>query len=220
VLNVITIDGPSASGKGTLARRLADYLNYYYLDTGGIYRSLALHLIINEIDPDDEQASTAEAVKFARIFKPSMIDNPAIRTEAVAAATSKASRHPGVRAALLDLQRNLAHNPPDAYKGAVLDGRDTGTVVCPEAPVKVFLTAHTMERAVRRTKELLSKGELVNYADVLQDLEARDLRDSNRDVAPLRPAQDAATVDTSDLDADAAFEQVLKLVRARLPDAA
>lgn len=217
MLNIITIDGPSASGKGTLARNLAERLNFYYLDTGAIYRLLGMHLILNDVDPDDAELATAEAVKFAHIFRPSMIDNPAIRTEAVASATSKSSRHPGVRDALLQLQRDLAHNPPEPYVGAVLDGRDTGTVVCPDADLKVFLTAHAPERAVRRTKELLSRGEIVSYAAVLQDLEARDERDANRDVAPLKPAQDAATVDTSDMDADAALEYVLTLVRDRFP---
>ncbi len=214
---IITIDGPSASGKGTLARRLADKLEFYYLDTGAIYRVLALHLLSHKIDPDNAEAATAEAEAFARTFVPAMTEIPEIRTDIVAQATSKASRHPGVRAALLQIQRDLANTPPKPCKGAVLDGRDTGTVVCPDAPLKIFLTADPAERAARRTKELLSRGLDVTYEAVLQDLEARDLRDASRDVAPLRPAQDAATVDTSAMDADAALEFVLSLVRSRFP---
>jgi cytidylate kinase len=215
---IITIDGPSASGKGTLAKRLAERLNFYYLDTGAIYRTLALHLLSHKIDPDDAVTASREALEFAKTFQPSMTGIPEIRTDVVAVATSKASRHAGVRDALLQIQRDLAHNPPKPYKGAVLDGRDTGTVVCPDAPLKLFLTANAAERAQRRTKELLSKGIETNYAAVLQDLEARDLRDASRDVAPLRPAQDAATVDTSAMDADAALEAVLKMVRVRFPE--
>ncbi|MCB1538922.1 MAG: (d)CMP kinase [Rhodospirillales bacterium] len=214
---VITIDGPSASGKGTLARALAKRLNFYYLDTGAIYRALALDLLARGIDPDDADSCAAEARRFAPLFRPEMTETPDIRTDTVAQASSKSSRHPGVRAALLDLQRDLAHNPPAPFKGAVLDGRDTGTVVCPDAPLKLFLTANPAERAVRRTKELLSRGIPTTYEAVLQDLESRDARDSSRDVAPLRPAEDAAAVDTTDMDADAALDHVLSLVRARFP---
>jgi cytidylate kinase len=146
-----------------------------------------------------------------------MIADPAIRTAEAGQAASQTSRHAGVRTALLDLQRNLSANPPKPFKGAVLDGRDTGTIVCPDAPLKIFLTASPEERAQRRTKELLSRGLPANYASVLQDLEARDTRDASRDVAPLRPAEDAAMVDTSAMDADAALEFVLKIVRDRFP---
>lgn len=214
---VITIDGPSASGKGTLARNLAERLNFFYLDTGAIYRLLGLHLLNTGIDPDNAKLTAVEASKFAASFNPGMIDNPAIRNDFVADATSRSSKHPGVRMALLDIQRNLAKNPPGTFRGTVLDGRDTGTVVCPDAPLKLFLTANPQIRAQRRTKELQSKGLDVTYEAVLQDLEARDTRDANREVAPLRPAQDAATVDTTNLDADAALEQVLEIVRDRFP---
>lgn len=217
---IITIDGPSASGKGTLAKRLAKELGFYYLDTGAIYRLVGLQLLKARINPDDAQAAEKEAKRLAETFKPDMIDNPDIRSDAVAQATSRASRHAAVRDALLQIQRNLAHNPPKPFKGVVLDGRDTGTIVCPDAPVKLFLTANAPIRAQRRTKELQNRGLPANYAAVLQDLETRDLRDSSRDVAPLRPAEDAATVDTSAMDADAALAHVLGLVRDRLSDLA
>lgn len=217
---IITIDGPSASGKGTLAKRLAQRLGFYYLDTGAIYRLLALSLINAGTDPDDARAAAAAASRLAAQFDPLLLENPRLRSDIVAVVSSKASRHAGVRLALLDIQRNLANEPPRQYRGAVLDGRDTGTVVCPNAPLKIFLTADSAERAQRRTKELQSRGIETTYEAVLQDLEARDTRDASRDVAPLRPAQDAATVDTSALDADAAFEHVLNLVRARFPELA
>ncbi len=217
---IITIDGPSASGKGTLAKRLAQALGFYYLDTGAIYRLLALSLINAGTDPDDPRAAAAAASRLAAQFDPLLLENPRLRSDIVAGVSSKASRHAGVRLALLDIQRNLATDPPRQYRGAVLDGRDTGTVVCPNAPLKIFLTADPAERALRRTKELQSRGIETTYEAVLQDLEARDTRDASRDVAPLKPAQDAATVDTSALDADAAFEHVLNLVRARFPDLA
>lgn len=217
---IITIDGPAASGKGTLARRLAEQLGYYYLDSGAIYRLVALKMLNAGMNPDDEAAATATARAFVSEFDAAQILNPEIRTSAVSAAASKSSRFAGVREALLQIQRNVAHNPPAPCKGAVLEGRDIGTVVCPDADVKIFLTASPEARAERRTKELLSRGEKTTYEAVLQDLKERDERDSTREVAPLRPAQDAATVDTSGLDAEAALAHVLGLVRKRLSLAA
>lgn len=214
---IIAIDGPSASGKGTLAKNLAARLNFFYLDTGSIYRLLGLHLLTNGVDPDDPKRAAIEASRLAAAFSPSMIDNPAIRNDLVADAASRSSRHPEVRMALLDIQRTLAENPPGSFRGTVMDGRDTGTIVCPDAPLKLFLTADSKIRAQRRAKELQSKGLDVTYEAVLQDLETRDTRDANREVAPLRPAEDAATVDTTNLDADAALEAVLEIVRDRFP---
>ncbi len=217
---VITIDGPAASGKGTLARRLAQTLGFYYLDSGAIYRLLALKMLRAGLNPDDERQATEAARDFIRTFDFSMMDTPDIRTDVVADATSRSSRFPGVREALLEIQRNVAHTPPNPFKGAVLEGRDTGTVVCPDAAVKFFLTASAEIRAERRTKELLSRGEKTTYEAVLQDLKERDERDSTRAVAPLKPAHDAATVNTDGMDADAALAFVLDIVRKRLTDAA
>lgn len=217
---IITIDGPAASGKGTLAKRLAATLGYYYLDSGAIYRLLALQILRAGANPDNEAEATKAAEAFIKTFDISQINTPDIRTDAVALAASKSSRFAGVRAALLAAQRSVAHTPPAPFKGAVLEGRDTGTVVCPDADVKIYLTASPEARATRRTKELLSRGESVTYEAVLQDLVERDERDSTRAVAPLRPAEDAATVDTSGLDADAALAHVLGLVRKSLPNSA
>jgi cytidylate kinase len=217
---VITIDGPAASGKGTLAKRLAATLGFYCLDSGAIYRLLGLRLLQNGINPDEERAVVQEAQKFIREFDIAQVHTPDIRTSAVADATSRSSIFIGVRDALRDVQRNVAKAPPAPFKGVVLEGRDMGTVICPEADLKVFLTASSAARAQRRTKELLSRGETVTYDAVLQDLEERDLRDSTRLVAPLKPAEDAAIVDTSGMDADAALAYVLSLVRERLSNTA
>jgi cytidylate kinase len=213
---IITIDGPAASGKGTLAKRLAETLGFYHLDAGALYRLVAYKMLNLALNPDDEAAATKTAQDFVGDFNPADMANPAIRTQAVADAASRSSRFSGVRDALMDIQRSLARTPPAPFKGSVLEGRDMGTVVCPEAGVKIFLTASPEARAERRTKELLLRGEPVTYEAVLQDLKERDERDSTREVAPLRPAQDAATVDTSGLDADAALAHVLDLVRKRL----
>jgi len=215
-LPIITVDGPEASGKGTLARRLADNLEFFYLDTGAIYRTVAHAMLGLRMDLDDPLVAETAAMGVAASFEPVMLLNPDIRTGEVGQAASKVARHPGVRAALLDIQRQAAKNPPKGYKGAVLDGRDTGTVVCPDADVKVFLTAKAEERAQRRFKELQNKGGRVTYEAVLKALEERDLRDSTRDVAPLRPAEDAAMVDTTGMDADQALNHVLGIVRDRL----
>ncbi|NBX66468.1 MAG: (d)CMP kinase [Proteobacteria bacterium] len=213
---VITIDGPAASGKGTLAKRLAEKLGFYYLDSGAIYRLVALKMLQAGLNPDDELAAAKTARDFISGFDASQIANPDIRTQQVSDAASRSSRFSGVRSALMEIQRKVAHTPPTPFKGAVLEGRDMGTVVAPEADVKIFLTASPEARAQRRTKELLSRGEKTTYEAVLQDLKERDERDSTREVAPLRPAQDAATVDTSGMDADAALAHVLDLVRKRL----
>lgn len=213
---IITVDGPEASGKGTLARQLAAALNYYYLDTGAIYRSVAYVMMRTGMDPDNADMATMAAKALAADFDGELLANPAIRTGDVGQNASKVARHPGVRAALLDIQRAAANNPPKPYEGAVLDGRDTGTVVCPNANVKIFLTASAQERAQRRFKELQNRGQEVTYAAVLQALEERDERDATRDVAPLKPAEDAAMVDTSGMDAESVLKSVLDLVRDRL----
>lgn len=204
---IIAIDGPAASGKGTLARRLADHFDFAYLDTGKLYRAVGLGVLRLDGDPEDEDA----AGDVARNLQPSQLDDDELKSDAAASAASKVAAIESVRAALLDFQKSLAANPPGGKKGAILDGRDIGTVVCPDADVKLFVTASVEVRAERRHKELLQRGETSIYERVLEDLKERDARDSARAVAPLKPAEDATMVDTSAMDADQAFEAALKI---------
>ena len=205
---IIAIDGPAAAGKGTLARRLAQHLNLAYLDTGLIYRAVGKKVLIVGADPEDAAAAEAEA----RAMRPEDLQLGGLRTDEVAQAASKVSTVPGVRAALLEFQRDFAAYPPDGKDGAVLDGRDIGTVVCPEAPHKLFVTASMEVRAERRVKELQDRGLEAIYARVFEDMKERDARDSERAVSPLEPAKDAHTLDTSDFDADQVFQAALDLI--------
>jgi len=213
---VIAIDGPSAAGKGTLAHRLAEHLGFAVLDTGLLYRAVAKRLLDRGDTPENEAAArrAAEAVSIAEL------SDPTLRSEGMAEAASRVSAIPAVRQALLDLQRRFADNPLDSkgnpFPGAVLDGRDIGTVVCPRATVKLFISASAEARARRRHKELLDRGVASIYARVLQDMERRDARDSGRAVAPTKPAPDAVVIDTTTLDAEGAFAAALAVIRARL----
>ncbi len=199
---IVAIDGPAAAGKGTLARRIAEALGLHHLDTGLLYRAVGVLSEQRGQTPlEVAESLTAEDLK-----------RPDLRGEAAGQAASKVGSIPEVRAALLDFQRRFARQAP----GAVLDGRDIGTVICPDAEVKLFVTASVEKRAERRVKELLSKGESVIAERVLQDLKDRDARDSARDVAPMATAADAILLDTSDLDADAAFDAALSIVRSKM----
>ncbi len=209
---VIAIDGPAAAGKGTLARRLADHLDLAYLDTGSIYRAVGLAVLRDGADPEDAVAAEQAARALTPERLAALQADPDLRSDVGGQAASKVAAVPGVRAALLDFQRRFAHQPPDGKAGAVLDGRDIGTVVCPDAPHKLFVTASVEERARRRVKELRDRGFEGIESRVLQDMKDRDARDAERSVAPLRPAEDAFVLDTSDLDADAAFAAVLDYV--------
>ena len=209
---VIAVDGPAAAGKGTLARRLAAEFRLAHLDTGALYRATARDVLAAGLDPADAAAAAAIAAK----LDPASLADPGLRAEAVGRVASIVSAHPAVRAALLDYQRNFAHRPPNKADGAVLDGRDVGTVVCPDASVKLFVTASLEARAGRRLKELEAAGGPVDAAAVLADMRARDERDSSRSAAPLKPAADAVLLDTSGLDADEAFEAAVSIVRARV----
>jgi cytidylate kinase len=199
---VVAIDGPAASGKGTLARRLAEHFGLAHLDTGKLYRATALLVLAENGDPADP--ALAEAA--ARRLNPTLLDDRRLLSEAVAQASSVVAAIPGVRAALLAFQRDFAAHPPGSARGAVLDGRDIGTAVCPDAAVKLFVTASPAARAERRLRELRDSGATVIYRDVLQDMTERDARDSGRRVAPLAAAPDAVTIDTTGLDADQVFE--------------
>jgi len=205
---IIAIDGPAAAGKGTLARRLAEHLGLAYLDTGLIYRAVGKKVMDAGADAEDAEAAEAQA----RSLKASDLDADGLRTDEVAQAASKVSAVPGVRAALLDFQRDFAAHPPGGAKGAVLDGRDIGTVVCPDADVKLFVTASTEVRAERRLKELHGRGLEAIHARVLEDMKERDARDSSRAASPLEPATDAHQLDTSTLDADQVFAQALQII--------
>jgi cytidylate kinase len=209
---IIAVDGPAAAGKGTLSRRLATEYKLAHLDTGALYRATARDVLAAGVDPADGEAAAAIAAK----LDPATLADPALRTEAVGRAASIVSAHPAVRAALLEYQRNFAYHPPEGTVGAVLDGRDIGTVVCPQATVKLFVTASLEARSGRRLRELEAAGGPVDAAAVLAEMQARDERDSKRSASPLKPATDAVVLDTSGLDADEAFGAAVSIVRARI----
>ncbi|MBF0392816.1 MAG: (d)CMP kinase [Alphaproteobacteria bacterium] len=211
---LLAIDGPAASGKGTLARRLAAELGLAYLDTGLLYRAVGMAVLRRGLDPSDPTAAEAEA----RALSPNALDDADLRCDAAAVAASKVAAIPAVRAALLEFQREFAKHPPGGARGAILDGRDIGTVVCPDADAKLFVTASLRKRADRRVKELRERGVETIHERVLQDMKDRDARDSQRSVAPLVPAEDAFVLDTTLLDADAAFAAALKHISSRTRD--
>jgi len=211
---IITIDGPAASGKGTLARRLAEHLNYFYLDTGKIYRLVGLETHDLNIIPEDNPDAVAKIAEgLSDRFDLDMMNNPELKSDLAGQMASRTSQFPNVRQAVLDLQRALATTPPDGFDGAVLDGRDCGTVICPDANHKFFIVADTETRAKRRYDELKSNGDDTSYDDVLTEMRVRDDRDTNRTTAPLKPADDAMVIDTSDMSADDAFDAVLKVLK-------
>jgi CMP/dCMP kinase len=205
---VVAIDGPAASGKGTLARRLAGHFGLAHLDTGRLYRATALLVLDGHGDPADP--ATAEDA--ARQVAAGLLSDPRLGAEAVGSAASVVAAIPAVRHILLGFQRNFAAHPPPPAKGAVLDGRDIGSVVCPTAAVKLFVTAAAAERARRRAEELRQAGRPAIYEIVLQDLTKRDARDSRRRIAPLAAPPGAVVIDTTTLDADTVFERAATLI--------
>lgn len=207
---IIAIDGPAGSGKGTLARGLADALNYAHLDTGKLYRCVGLAVLSRGKDPEDVDAALQEA----KNIDLQNIDNIDIMGDVAAGAASKVARFQKVRDELLKLQKDFANSPPGGCQGAVIDGRDIGTVVCADADFKFFITASAEVRAERRHKELLARGEPSIYARVLDDMLARDESDKTRSIAPLRPASDAKVIDTSELDADTVLATALRTIKA------
>ena len=203
---IIAIDGPAASGKGTLGKRLAAHYGLRHLDTGLIYRAVAKALL----DAGHSPENRARAVAAAEALDPSRFDEAALKSQAVGEAASLVSAVPEVRKAVLAFQRNFGRTPP----GAVLDGRDIGTVVFPDADVKIFVTATAEVRARRRAVELREAGHRLNEAEVLADIRRRDERDTKRAVAPLKPAREAHLLDTTHLDIDAAFRAAIDIVEA------
>ena len=204
---VIAVDGPAAAGKGTLARRLAVHLGLPYLDTGLLYRATGRRVLDAGADPRDSGAAEAAA----RALTPADLERTDLRGPEADAAASAVAAQPGVRAALLQWQRDFGRT-----HGAVLDGRDIGTVVFPDARIKLFVTASAEERARRRHLELAARGTAADPAQVLADLCARDEQDAARAVAPMKPAEDAVLIDTTTLDADAAFARAVEVVEGKM----
>lgn len=209
---IIAVDGPAASGKGTLARRIAAHFGLAHLDTGKIYRAVGYRVLRDNCDPDDVDAALAAA----RALDPAELDNPALAGDAAADAASRVAAIGPVRDVLLAFQRGFAAAPPGGASGAVLDGRDIGTVVCPDADVKLFVIADIAVRAERRHKELLDSGKPSIYARVLQGLTDRDARDRNRSAAPLIAASDAIEMDTSAMTPEEAFDAALSIIESRV----
>ena len=201
---IVAVDGPAAAGKGTIARALARHFGYHFLDTGSLYRMVGLAVLRAGGDPGDEAAT----IKAALAIDLEQFHDGDLRSEDVGSAASIVAVIPEVRAALLEFQRAFARKPP----GAVLDGRDIGTVVCPDADVKLFITASAEVRALRRQKELGSS----DFETVLAEIKARDLRDSQRATAPLVTAKDAVILDTSEMDIEAAAEAAIAIVNRQL----
>ncbi|CAN5151666.1 (d)CMP kinase [soil metagenome] len=203
---IIAIDGPAASGKGTLGKRLAHHYGYRHLDTGVIYRAVAQALLEAGADLTNEALAVAAALE----LDPEKFGNPVLKTQKVGEAASVVSAIPKVREALINFQRQFAADPP----GAVLDGRDIGTVICPDADVKIFVVADPRIRAHRRTLEALARGEQADEAAVLADILKRDERDRNRAAAPLKAALDAVLLDNSQLDIESGVRAAIDIVEA------
>ncbi len=203
---IIAVDGPLASGKGTIARHLANRYDLPYLDTGLLYRACALGVLNAGKDPSDPEAATISARKVDN----TVLNDPELRSAKIGAAASRVAAIPSVRKALMNFQRDFA----DQTGGAVLDGRDIGTFICPHADVKLWVSAPAEERARRRHKELCARGEDISYAQVLEQLIERDARDAGRDDAPMQCAADAHLLNTGGLSIDAAFEAAQRIVDA------
>lgn len=211
ILNVIAVDGPAAAGKGTLTRRLAQALGYDRLDTGLLYRAVGLCALETGVVPEDEAACT----RLALALRADDLERDGLRDEMVGQMASKVSAVPGVRTALFEFQRSFAMHPPGG-RGAVLDGRDIGTVVCPDAVAKLWLTAAPEVRARRRAAEQAARGESADVAAIAASIRERDHRETTRAVAPMIPAADALVIDTSDLDPDAVLDMAFAHVQAAL----
>ncbi len=204
---VVAIDGPAAAGKGTISRAVAEAFGFAHLDTGQIYRAVGVKVL----DAGDDPADPAAAEAAARGLTDADLSHADIRTPKGADSASKVAAIPAVRAALLDFQRDFARRPG----GAVLDGRDIGTVVCPDAEVKLFVTADDETRATRRWKELSAKGDERSFKEIAFQLAERDARDASRADAPMKPAEDAVLLDTTELDIDAAVAEAVAIIKKR-----
>jgi cytidylate kinase len=213
---IVAIDGPAGSGKGAIGRRLADHFGLAYLDTGALYRAVARDARATGVPVDGDASHDAALARIASNIAFTSLDDPVLRDQDIGVAASMVARLQAVRAALLPLQRDFAHAPPQGCAGAVLDGRDIGTVVCPDADVKIFLTASAEARMKRRAGQLREAGAPVDEAAILQEILERDARDTQRAAAPMKEARDATLLDTTSLDIDAAFEAARGLVEAAI----
>lgn len=199
---IITVDGPAGSGKGTLSKKLADRYHLAFLDTGLLYRWVGMTAFEQGLDLEDETVVT----EVARSLRADELDSLRLRGDDAARVASRIAIHPKVRQALLALQRTFAHTPPAGFNGVLLDGRDTGTKICPEADIKLYITADVEVRAQRRVKELQQRGIPCIYSSVLKEMIERDARDSGRKDSPLKPAEDALVMDTSTLSPEQVFD--------------
>ncbi|MDR3424123.1 MAG: (d)CMP kinase [Alphaproteobacteria bacterium] len=212
---IIAIDGPSASGKGTVARKLAAHFGFAHLDTGLLYRAAGTMARAAGVAAEEDAALTAFAEKLDMNALIARLDDPALRGDEAAKLASWVAPNQAVRSALLKFQRDFCAAPPEGKAGAVLDGRDIGTVIAPDAKVKIFITASAEARAQRRFKELQERGQKASYDAVLADMKARDARDAQRVLAPTKPASDAVMLDTTDLDAEQAFAEAVRIAEAK-----
>ncbi len=217
---IITVDGPAAAGKGTISDYLSKKYKLAYFDTGMVYRAVGLQMVLigEDLSNKDAALKIAQNMTFPQMMELSI--HPDFRSDIGSHAASVISVYPEVRTALLKMQQNFALNPVFAdgtpANGVIYDGRDTGTVICPQADLKLFVTASTEVRAERRHKEFLQKGIITTYQKVLDDMIARDERDCNRSAAPLKPADDAVIIDTSNLDIEAVLAYIIPLVEAKI----
>ena len=217
---IITIDGPAAAGKGTLAGVLAQTYHLAYFDTGMVYRAVGLDMYLHQENPQDAVLAEKYAKNLTFKHMHELSKNPDFRSNIGGNYASIVSAHPQVRAALLKMQQDFSKNPtfPDGTpaQGAIYDGRDTGTVVCPHADIKFFITASTEVRAMRRYKEFQAKGMDTDYETVLADMKARDERDANRSTAPMKPADDAIVFDTSEMTIEEVLAYALKIIDEKI----
>ena len=210
---IVALDGPAASGKGTLARRLATKFNLALLDTGALYRAVGWNVVNSGGNPDNE----TDALNALKLIPNTDLSNPELRTESMGDAASKVAKIPAVREGLVDFQRQFANNPPMNKAGAILDGRDIGTVICPDTPFKIFITADVTTRAKRRfLEEFGEDGTDDQYRSILNDLAARDERDTNRSTSPLKAAENAHLIDTTNSDIEAVFEEAVTYISSRM----
>lgn len=213
---IITVDGPAAAGKGTLSQQLANKYGLAYFDTGMVYRAVGLQMLLNNNDLTDIEKAEKEAENLTFVKMIELSTHKDFRSAQGGMAASIVSSYPGVRSRLLDMQRNFANNPIFAdgtpANGVIYDGRDTGTVICPHADIKFFVTATPEIRAKRRYDEFITKGMDANYEDVLKDVKIRDERDANRKDAPMKPAEDAIILDTSNMGIEEVFNKTVEII--------